>query len=46
MRHFGVKMKIPSPFEKKLGFYCHFVLRLHVLMDSVNKNPCVKYDIH
>lgn len=46
MRHFGVKMKIPSPFEKKLDFYFHFFLRLHVLMDSVNKNPCVKCDIY
>lgn len=46
MRHFGVKMKIPSPFEKKLGFYFHFFLRLHVLMDSVNKNPCqVRYPL-
>lgn len=46
MRHFGVKNENTVTIWKKLGFYFHFFLRLHVLMDSVNKNPCVKYDIH
>lgn len=46
MRIFWSKNENTVTIWKKLGFYFHFFLRLHVLMDSMNKNPCVKYDIY